>query len=100
MGSREGMNRSQATASAYAHWVETAQADLYEAEAAVGAKDLERLGTAMERSTTKMVATMHTAVPPIHYEKTATLAVLDRVRQMRASGLAAGRRQADLSDTA
>ncbi|TVQ92492.1 MAG: diphosphomevalonate decarboxylase [Deltaproteobacteria bacterium] len=89
VGSTEGMIRTRRSSPYYPTWVETSEADLSEGLAAVQARDLERLGTAMERSTYKMHATMHTAEPPILYWQPATVAVLHTVAALRQRGVGA-----------
>jgi diphosphomevalonate decarboxylase len=89
VGSTAGMRRTAGTSPYYRAWVDTAEEDVAEGEAAVRARDLERLGTVMERSTFKMHATMHTAWPPILYWQPATVAVLHRVMALRAAGIGA-----------
>jgi diphosphomevalonate decarboxylase len=89
IGSTEGMVRTKQTSPYYPTFVATAEADVDEAQAAVAARDLERLGAAMERSTYKMHATMHTAWPPILYWQPETVAVLHAVAALRARGVGA-----------
>lgn len=89
VGSTEGMVRTAATSPYYAQWVRTAQADVDEGVGAVHDRDLERLGRAMERSTFKMHATMHTSNPPILYWQPATVAVLHAVTALRRDGVPA-----------
>lgn len=89
VGSTEGMIRTERTSPFYGAWVDTAEADVVEGEAAVRARDLERLGTVMERSTLKMHATMHTAWPTILYWKPETVAVLHEVAALRQRGVGA-----------
>lgn len=89
VGSTEGMVRTRHTSPYYQAWVETAQADVEEGLTAVRVRDLERLGVAMERSTYKMHATMHTAEPSILYWQPSTVAVLHRVAALRREGVAA-----------
>lgn len=89
VGSTAGMQQTAATSPYYASWVATAQADVVEGEAAVRARDLERLGRVMEASTFKMHATMHTTEPPILYWQPGTVAVLHTVQKLRARGVGA-----------
>jgi len=89
VGSTAGMQRTARTSPYYPTWVDTAQADVVEGEAAVRARDLERLGRVMESSTYKMHATMHTTQPPILYWQPATVAVLHEVAALRARGIGA-----------
>ena len=89
VSSREGMNRTQETSPLFSGWVESGPADVFEAEAAVRARDLERLGTVMEHSTLKMVGTMFSAQPAVLYMKPATVAVLHAVAELRSIGVSA-----------
>jgi diphosphomevalonate decarboxylase len=89
VGSTEGMVRTKATSPYYRAFVDTAEDDVTEGVAAVRARDLERLGRVMERSTLKMHATMHTADPPILYWQPATVAVLHAAAALRAAGVGA-----------
>ena len=89
ISSRDGMNRTQETSPLFPGWVSSAQADVNEAEAAILARDLERLGTTMEHSTMKMVGTMFSAQPAVVYMKPATVAVLHTVQALRNQGIGA-----------
>lgn len=89
ISSRAGMNRTQETSPLFGGWVESGPADVVEAEAAIADKDLERLGTVMEHSTMKMVATMFSAQPAVVYMKPTTVAVLHAVQDLRKQGIPA-----------
>lgn len=89
ISSRAGMNLTQETSPLFQGWVESGPNDVVEAESAVNERDLERLGTVMEHSTMKMVATMFSAQPAVMYMKPATVAVLHAVKELRAKGIAA-----------
>ena len=89
VGSTEGMERSRRTSAYYRAWCDTAQDDLDDGLAALAARDLPRLGAAMERATAKMHACMQTSVPSIRYWKPPTLAVLDTVDALRRDGVGA-----------
>jgi diphosphomevalonate decarboxylase len=89
VGSTEGMLRSAATSPYWRTWVDSAAGDVEEAMAAVGERDLPRLGEVMERSTFKMHATMHTSTPPLNYWQPATMAVLHEVEGLRGEGTGA-----------
>lgn len=89
VGSTEGMERSRTTSPYYDAWVNTAEADVVEAEAAVRTRDLQRLGTVMEQSTLKMHAAMHTAWPPLIYWQPGTVAALHAVHTLRDEGISA-----------
>lgn len=86
VGSTEGMERSRTTSPLYATWVEQAEADVAEGEAALHARDLPRLGRVMEASTQKMFATMHTSNPPLMYWQPGTIAATRAVWALRAAG--------------
>lgn len=87
LSSTEAMERARRTSPYYAAWVAGAQADVDTARAAIHARDLPALGQVMERSTLKMHATLHTAVPWHSYWKPATLAVVREVRALRDRGV-------------
>jgi diphosphomevalonate decarboxylase len=89
VASTEGMERCRHTSPLWDAWVGPAQADVDEARAAIHARDLERLGTVMERSTFRMHATMHTATPPLLYWRPATVAALHAVFALRDRGVGA-----------
>jgi diphosphomevalonate decarboxylase len=89
VGSTEGMQRTAATSPYYPAWIATSDPDLVEARAAIGARDLDRLGTVMERSALKMHATMMTASPPIRYWKSHSVQAMDTVEELRNQGIAA-----------
>lgn len=89
IGSTAAMERTRDTSPYYPAWLATAEADVDEAEAAVLARDLPRLGEVMESSTFKMHATMHTARPMVNYWQPATLACIQAVHVLRAGGVGA-----------
>jgi len=89
VGSTEGMERSRETSAFYQQWIDTSERDVSDALLAIEQRDLDGLGEAMERSTFKMHATMHTATPPLIYWKGATLDVLQEVFRLRANGVSA-----------
>jgi diphosphomevalonate decarboxylase len=89
VSSRDGMNLTQETSPLFGGWEASGPADVAEAKAAILAKDLSRLGTVMEHSTMKMVATMFSAQPAVIYMQPATVAVLHAVRALRAKGIPA-----------
>jgi diphosphomevalonate decarboxylase len=89
VGSSEGMARTVATSPYYPAWVEDAPSTFASARDAILARDLTRLGEAVERSALMMHATMMAARPPIVYFNPATLAAMDRVRRLRTEGVEA-----------
>lgn len=89
VGSTEGMQRTAATSPYYPAWITSHPPDLVEARAAIDARDLDRLGTVMERSALKMHATMMTAQPPIRYWKSGSVWAMDTVEDLRRQGTGA-----------
>jgi diphosphomevalonate decarboxylase len=87
VGSSEGMERSRRTSAFYDHWVESQRKDLEAARKAIEARDLDRLGTVVETSCFKLHAVTMTAQPPLLYLEPTTLAVIDRVWDLRQQGL-------------
>lgn len=87
LGSTSGMEQSRLTSPYYAAWVDTSEADLDAAEAALGARDLPALGRVVEHSCFKMHACMLATDPAIVYWNPTTVAVVQAVRQARAEGL-------------
>lgn len=86
-GSREGMVISQRTSPYYPAWVATHEADLGEGVAAVEARDFQRLAAVAEHNCLKMHAVMLSSVPPLIYWNPATLACIQRIRELRAGGV-------------
>lgn len=89
VSSREGMERTRLTSPLYASWVDSHASDLDEAEEAVHARDLARLGELMEHSTLKMHAVMWGSRPPLRYLKGISLELLDAVSELRSAGVGA-----------
>ena len=87
LGSTEGMQRSRATSPYYQPWIDTSEADLHAAEAALAARDLAQLGAVVEHSCFKMHACMMASRPPILYWNGATLDVIRAVWGARDAGL-------------
>ncbi|TGO05616.1 diphosphomevalonate decarboxylase [Serinibacter arcticus] len=89
IGSREAMARTVATSPYFPAWVQHTEVDVREAEAAIAAGDLERLGDLAEASAMRMHATMLAARPAVRYLAPASLEVLDAVLGLRAAGTGA-----------
>ncbi|HET9957636.1 MAG TPA: diphosphomevalonate decarboxylase [Polyangiaceae bacterium] len=89
VGSTSGMLNTQRTSPYYPAWVASAEPLFREAKAALLAKDLERLGEAMEASTLAMHACMLAARPSLCYLRDSTLSLMEEVRRLRSSGVAA-----------
>lgn len=88
VGSTDGMTRSRETSPYYAPWVDTSEADLAAAEAALAARDLPALGDIVEHSCFKMHACMMATRPPLVYWNGVTLEAIREVWRARAEGLA------------
>lgn len=83
VGSTEGMERSRLTSPLHAAWVEAAPRLAGRVRRALGRRDLDALGEAMEQSTFAFHACAMTARPGITYLRPATLAALETVRRLR-----------------
>jgi len=89
VGSTEGMLRTARTSPYYEAWVRQAPASCDRIRRAILDRNLEALGPAMEASALAMHASMFAADPPIVYMSPTTVAVMERVRELRASGVPA-----------
>jgi diphosphomevalonate decarboxylase len=87
IGSTDGMERCRQTSPYYAAWVDTSEADLDAAEAALRARDLPALGRVVEHSCFKMHACMLATDPALLYWNPTTVAVLQEVWRAREDGL-------------
>jgi diphosphomevalonate decarboxylase len=87
VGSTEGMNRTAQTSPYQRAWVETQEADLAEARAAIAARDFARLAGISEHSCLKMHALALAAQPGLLYWNGATVEALQRVRDLRRQGV-------------
>lgn len=87
VASTDGMGRTAKHSPYYAAWVERAPVMFRELKAALLANDLERVGDLTEASALAMHASAFAA--GVVYVTGATLLALTRVRELRASGLAA-----------
>ena len=86
VGSTKGMLLTQRTSPLYGGWRDAAPHIYGELRAALEAGDFERVGDAMEHSTLCMHGSMFAARPGLIYANPATLAAIERVRELRASG--------------
>ena len=87
IGSTEGMNRTAETSPYQQAWIDSQEADLAEARAAIAARDFERLATISEYSCLKMHALALAAKPGLLYWNAATVATMHVVRGLRAQGV-------------
>lgn len=86
VGSTDGMTHSAATSPYYAAWVDSAQADLDAAKAAVAERNFFSLARVSERSCLKMHAVAQASDPGLIYWNATTLACIARIRQLREAG--------------
>jgi len=89
VGSTQGMAHTRATSPYYDAWVEHAPSLFERARVAVLARDLDELGTVAEESAFAMHACAMGSAPPLVYFSPVTLAVIEKVRSMRRSGVPA-----------
>ncbi len=89
MATRGAMDLVRATSPFYRGWVHDSQRLAAEGEAALAARDLERLGEVMRASTYRMFATMLGARPPVLYWQPDTLLLLQACARLRAAGVGA-----------
>jgi diphosphomevalonate decarboxylase len=85
--STDGMLHTQRTSPYFPVWTECAPRDIPAAKDAIERKDIEALGTVMERSSMRMHASMFAADPPLSYWKPASLLAMEAVRSLRAGGV-------------
>jgi diphosphomevalonate decarboxylase len=88
-GSTVGMDHTAATSPYFGPWVSSHAADLVAAQTAIDRADLAALGEVMEHSTLKMHATTMAARPGFLYFQPTTIAVLQRVWELRSEGVGA-----------
>lgn len=87
--SREGMKRTVDTSPFYTGWLETVDDDLTVAKQAIHDRDFEALGNVLESNALKMHATTLGANPPFMYWTSATVAVMQKVQELRDDGVLA-----------
>ena len=89
VSSTDGMELSRTTSPYFSRWVETHDADLRAAIAAIENRNFEKLGELAERSCLKMHAVAMTSSPPLLYWSGATLECAQSIRELRKSGVPA-----------
>lgn len=89
VGSREGMAIAVQQSPFFPAWVETHAADMDAIRSGIAERDLTRVGEAAEHNCLKMHAASLAARPALIYWTPATVAVIHRVRELRADGLEA-----------
>lgn len=83
VGSGEGMERSRRTSPFHADWIASVDDDMAVAQAAIAARDFGALAEVGEHSCLKMHAVMLSTRAPLMYWTPATLACMQRVRELR-----------------
>lgn len=89
VSSRDAMRTTVETSPYYPAWISDATAELPRVNALVAGRDLDGLGALCERNAWRMHATSLAANPPICFIRPATLAVIERVAQLRKDGVRA-----------
>jgi diphosphomevalonate decarboxylase len=87
VGSTSGMLHTERTSPYYKSWVELSPRLAGEVREGILARDLPRVGVAMEQSTLSMHACAMAAAPYVLYFRPATLAALECVRGLRDKGI-------------
>jgi diphosphomevalonate decarboxylase len=87
VGSTDGMTHTRDTSPYYEAWVRSAPALADEVRSGLEARNLKRIGEAMEQSTLAMHACGIAAGPGLLYWQPATLAAFHRVRELRSEGV-------------
>ena len=90
VGSTEGMERSRLTSPCYQGWLDTHPVDLQTAQDCIARRDFEQLADVSEHSCLKMHALAMSSQPPMVYWSAATMAAMQVVRDLRATGTAVG----------
>lgn len=83
VASGAGMERSRHTSPMYPGWLSSVDDDLETARAAVMARDFQKLAAVSEHSCLKMHAVMLSSRPPLMYWTGATMACMQRIRELR-----------------
>ena len=89
LGSTEGMQRTAETAPYFPSWIESSVSDIQNIKNAIAAKDIEKVGSIMEHSTFKMHGLAMAANPPILYWNPITVEAIQRIWQLRKTGIPA-----------
>lgn len=87
VNSTDGMGRSKRTSPYHDAWVRTTEEDIAHCLAAIDRKDFEHLAQLSEHSCLKMHASMMASRPPLLYWNPATLAVIQEIIALRATGV-------------
>ena len=87
ISSREGMERTVATSPLYKQWPQQVKEDMEKMLTAIKEKDFELLGSTAESNALAMHACIQASVPPINYFEPETVAIINKVQELRKNGL-------------
>jgi diphosphomevalonate decarboxylase len=87
VGSTEGMERSRLTSPYYQSWLASHSADMQAALNCVAQRDFAQLAEWSEHSCLKMHALAQSSRPPLNYWNPATVAAMEAVWALRATGV-------------
>lgn len=87
VSSREGMERTVATSPLYKQWPHQVKEDMEKMLTAIKEKDFELLGSTAESNALAMHACIQASVPPINYFEPETVAIINKVQELRKNGL-------------
>ena len=87
VSSREGMDRTVATSPLYKQWPQQVAQDMEKMLKAIKEKDFELLGSTAESNALTMHACIQASVPPINYFEPETVAIINKVQELRRNGL-------------
>ncbi|MBZ4419045.1 diphosphomevalonate decarboxylase [Myxococcus sp. RHSTA-1-4] len=85
--SRDGMKHTVDTSPYYPAWVQDAEKEIGQAREHISRRDLQALGELCERNAWRMHATALAADPPLCYLNSATLALIQHLREQRKKGM-------------
>jgi len=89
VSSREAMRRSVLTSPFYPAWITSTAQSLESALSACADGDVDRLGRITETNALRMHAVIQACDPPLRYLTPTSVAIFDRVAQLRDEGIAA-----------
>ena len=87
VSSREGMERTVATSPLYKQWPQQVKEDMEKVLTAIKEKDFELLGATAESNALTMHKCIQASVPPINYFEPETVAIINKVQELRKNGL-------------
>ncbi|WP_159543848.1 diphosphomevalonate decarboxylase [Streptococcus halichoeri] len=88
ISSREGMQRCAETSTSFSHWIKQSDQDYHAMLGYLKANDFAKVGQLTEANALAMHETTKTASPAFSYLTPASYQAMDRVRELRAQGLA------------